>query len=606
MRIARIVTNETCSQRCRFCDARRPHERRSIAASSAVRARIEAAVQAGAEEIVLTGGEPTLRRDLPALVAHARRLGATRVVLETNAASIDAGLAAALARAGLHVARVHLPATGDDLDAITGQPGGAAATATAMRWLHEAGIEIEASAPVVRETLETLAQLPGALAEGPAISRLWLRIPWRSPSPESLAELGEATRAIEAVATAARQVGLAVQLDPATWLPPCAFDRPGRVAHLYALGQGGAARAGHARAPACAGCAVEDRCPGVPVDAPALHAFVPRPITADRLRRRLTVIRSIPDQIERELVTREIYRRPDGSTAPAHIVRIAFHCNQRCHFCFVSTHLPAPSRTQVQAAIAEIAGQGGILVLSGGEPTLDPALLDHVRLGRRLGAREIELQTNAIRIADGDLAAQLAEAGVDIAFVSLHGASAEVGDAVTDAPGTFVRTLLGVEKLLSAGVAVRINYVLCELNRHEFPAFVDLVAERFSGAAITVSFVGMSTDLVPRSRSLVPRYRDVLPALREGMRRAAGHGITVGGFDSMCGLPLCLVPDAERAFGGLAQVPEGYDRGEFVHPAPCERCVLKPRCFGLRRAYAEMYGVDELEPVPAPERSRIP
>ena len=95
VRVARVITNETCNQACRFCDARRPRERASFAAASAVRGRIDA-VGEDAHELVLTGGEPTLRPDLPALVAQGRRRG-VRVVLETNAARIDLALARRLA-----------------------------------------------------------------------------------------------------------------------------------------------------------------------------------------------------------------------------------------------------------------------------------------------------------------------------------------------------------------------------------------------------------------------------------------------------------------------------------------------------------------------------
>ena len=136
------------------------------------------------------------------------------------------------------------------------------------------------------------------------------------------------------------------------------------------------------------------------LDAHASSTLAPRPVGDDRLRRRLTLIASPREQIERELVTRDVYRRPDGTTVPAHIVRIGFRCNQACHFCFVSTHLPAPPQPRVEAAIDEIAAMRGILVLSGGEPTLDPRLPEYVRRGKAHGACEIELQTNATRLHD--------------------------------------------------------------------------------------------------------------------------------------------------------------------------------------------------------------
>ncbi len=194
-----------------------------------------------------------------------------------------------------------------------------------------------------------------------------------------------------------------------------------------------------------------------------------RPIIEDRVRRRLTVISSVEEQIRRELVTHEMLRQPDGSVIPGATVRVNFHCNQACHFCFVSTHLPPPDDADVREAIAAIARRGGVLALSGGEPTLNPRLTDYVRLGKREGARAIELQTNAIRLADGALAREVAEAGVSDALVSLHGSTAAISDSVTAAPGTFDKTVRGVDALVASGIRVRLNFVFCAANREDFP-----------------------------------------------------------------------------------------------------------------------------------------
>jgi hypothetical protein len=454
---------------------------------------------------------------------------------------------------------------------------------------------------VLRANLSSLPSLPARLAaDGIALARLWLRLPWRSPDPAALAPLPAMLETASRLVDEAHARALPVSLEPATFLPPCLWPRPARVASIYALTRGGAERPGYTRAPACAACAVHDRCPGLPTELASHPAVTLRPLDDDRLRRRLTTIASPRAQIERELVTREVYRRPDGTTVPAHIVRIGFRCNQACHFCFVSTHLPAPPVARIEAAIDELAALRGVLVLSGGEPTLDPQLPAYVRRGKAHGACEVELQNNATRLHDATLCQALADAGVDVAFVSLHGATAAVSDDVTAAPGTFVRTLAGLDQLRATGIRTRINFVLCEQNHRELPAFVALVAERWPQAAITISFVGMSTDLVPRERWLVPRYRDVLPPLTQAMALARVHGLEIGGLHSMCGLPLCLVPADLRPFFALAELPPGGGDGEFVKPAPCAGCVLQTRCFGLRRGYAQMYGWDELRPVTTP------
>jgi len=597
-----VLTNETCNQNCAFCDTRRPAEAPGFVASSAVRRRIDAAASAGVRELVISGGEPTLRRDLAALITHARAAGIATVTLATNGALVTDELAVALRAAGLAGARVQLTAWGEAADAITRDPGGFAATLRGLRALARAGVPITITTPIVRANLALVSALPDALLEsGLPLVALVLLVPVTAPDATTLASVDEATTAIVAVAEAGRRVGLTVQLDTAAYLPPCLFPRADRVAHLYALSRGGAERDGYRHVAACDACAARDRCPGLPA---ALLVRDPaptvRPIVEDRVRRRLTVISSVEEQIARELVTHETLRQPDGTEVPAAIVRINFHCNQACHFCFVSTHLPPPDDADVREAIVAIAQRSGMLALSGGEPTLNPRLAEYVRLGKREGARGIELQTNAIRLADPALTRELAAAGVDEALVSLHGSTAAISDSVTAAPGTFEKTARGVDELLAHGVRVRLNFVFCAANRDDFPDFVALVARRWPAATITISFVGSHTDVVPRTAALIPRYAEIVPALVAGLDAGRAAGLTITGFESMCGLPLCLVPDGARAYFALPEIADGADGGEFLKTETCADCALTSRCWGLRRGYAELHGTDELRAVAAP------
>ncbi|MEZ4449415.1 MAG: radical SAM protein [Nannocystaceae bacterium] len=599
MRALPITTNETCDHRCAFCDARREVEDPAIAGSAALRARIDAA--AGAEALILTGGEPTLRRDLPAIVAYARRRG-PRVVLETHAARLDAAAIDALARAGLSIVRVHLPGLGDDADAITGDVGGSARTQAAIRAMHAAGIAVEANLPVSRETLATIAALPPAIAAaGLPVQALWARIVVDAPSSGSCPSLEELRDTLTSLAEAARAASIPLRLAPQALLPACVFPQPGRIAHLYALSPGGRERDDHRRLPGCERCVVVDRCPGFPR---AILAREPdtaaAPITQDRLRRRLSVIESVEAQIERELRTEELFRRSDGVTERATTIRVNFLCNQACTFCFVSTHLPAAADDRIEAEIRRAAAGGGVVVLSGGEPTLNPRLTAWVALARSSGASHVELQSNAIRLADGDLAERLRDAGLSRCFISLHGATAATSDLVTQAPGTFVKTLAGIDAIVRAGLPVQLNFVICQANFRELPAYFDLVGGRWPSASVCVSFVGPSTDLVPSTAEVIPRYAEVMPLLAEGLQRARRHGTLVEGFESMCGIPLCLVPADLDPFLGLAAIPEGFDRGEFIKAEACRGCDLEDRCFGVRRRYAALYGADELRPIRRP------
>ncbi len=608
MHVQRVITNETCNQNCWFCTARRPAERPAFVAPRAVRARIAAARAAQPRELVLTGGEPTLRSDLAALV-RAAAAGGQRVVLETNGALIDAPRAAALAAAGLATARVQLTAWGETADAITRDPGGFAAACAGIRALAAAGVRVEVTTPIVRRNADAVGALPAAIAAAALpVDALVLLAPTTAPDAGELAPLPAIAAAITAVADAARRVGLAVRLDPTTFLPPCLFAVPERVAHLYALNRGNATRPQHVRVPACATCLVAERCPGLPAAALAGDTPPPlQPITSARLRRRVTAVGTIAEQVAREYLGRDEARGPDRRVAE-YTLRVNFHCNQACEFCFVSTHLPAAAETAITAAIDTAGREGAALVLSGGEPTLNPRLVEYVQRARAAGVAAIELQSNAIRLADGDLAARLAAAGVDRAMISLHASTAAISDAITGAPGTFAQTVRGLDALMRTPIHVRLNFVFCQANRTDFPRYVDFVAARWPrlcdpaepDTGVVVSFVASHTDVVPRTATLIPTFTDIMPALVAGLDRARALGLPLSGFDSMCGLPLCIVPAAARDHFATGALPDGAGDGEFVRAPACARCAAAHRCFGVRRGYAELHGTDELQPIGAP------
>ncbi len=574
---------------------------------------IAAAREHGFRQLVLSGGEPLLRRDLDRLIAFARvpgkgsdKLGPSEtrtIVVESSAIGLDEARARALREAGLDRLRVHLPGWGPDYERVTRVPGSFVAARAGLLAAATAGLEIELDVPILRANLETVASLPARVhAElGLSLATVWLRLPRHDVDP---VDLREAVAAIEAIERAVHElpspaVGaptrtrLAVDRVP----PPCLFSHPGRTGHLFGLSAGGAVQSGYRRLSGCEPCTVADRCPGFPEqDLARAPSLAPTPITDERTRRRLTVIRGIDEQIARELVSRELGRDVDGNAWLVHTVRVQFLCNQACEFCFVSTHLPNPPSSAIHAALEQAATEQAVVALSGGEPTLNPKLVDYVRYAKQVGVRSIELQTNAIRLADPTRCDRLAKAGIDTAFVSLHGSRAEVCDAITNAPGTWAKTVAGLDQLARVGVRTRVNFVMCSDNADDFPATVELVASRWPSFDLTFSFVAPSTDLVPRTAALIPRYSDVFAPLLAGLRRARELDMRVTGFESMCSIPLCLKPDG---LGDYEQLPPtglnlGEAGGEFEKPEVCDECSARDRCWGVRRGYVSLYGTAEL------------
>ena len=108
-----------------------------------------------------------------------------------------------------------------------------------------------------------------------------------------------------------------------------------------------------------------------------------------------------------------------------------------------------------------------------------------------------------------------------------------------------------------------------------------------------------STDNVPRTAELIPRYSDMASHMLAGFTRARALGVTLSGFESMCSIPLCLKPDGLDTYAALSPLEAGLDRGEFLKPEICEGCSVQARCWGIRRGYAALHGIEELRPFSA-------
>ena len=168
----------------------------------------------------------------------------------------------------------------------------------------------------------------------------------------------------------------------------------------------------------------------------------------------------------------------NGSDTEA-IVRVGFRCNQDCGFCRQGRDWPGAPRSVLERWIDEMAA-GGVrqLMISGGEPTIYPELLDLVRRARAAGLRPW-LQTNAIRMAKPGFAQDSVDAGVEGLSVSYHAGDSALSDLLTRAPGTHVRTEAGIRASLRAGMRVGLNCVVGRRNLPHLPATAERIVAEF-------------------------------------------------------------------------------------------------------------------------------
>lgn len=150
----------SCNNRCLFCvqgDKRARYAPRELDDLRTVLRHERARVRS----VVFTGGEPTVRRELPELVAYARELGYERIQIQTNGRMFaHLGFARRLVECGAnefspalhgHVAALH--------DYLTAAPGAFAQTVSGIRNLKSLGQLVLTNTVVTRSNYRHVPEI---------------------------------------------------------------------------------------------------------------------------------------------------------------------------------------------------------------------------------------------------------------------------------------------------------------------------------------------------------------------------------------------------------------------------------------------------------------
>ncbi len=279
-----VVLGYDCNLSCAYCTIGEAMRRRALSTERVARA-IDQAAARGVRDLAFTGGEPTIRDDLPALVRYARRRGFEHVKVASNglryahAAYLDH-----LVACGVDRFHVSMHAVSDeDYEATVRRDGAAALRHAAIDHLVARGLDPVADLILEERTYREIRRwIEGLVTRGVRRFALWLvsLTDANALRAETLPRLVDLAPHLVDAFEAARRGGYEVT---SLHVPRCFL--PGHEDHVRHPGFEGvtvvtpdevfdlsASRLGGGVKPAaCAGCPWLERCPGLRADYVARH-----------------------------------------------------------------------------------------------------------------------------------------------------------------------------------------------------------------------------------------------------------------------------------------------------------------------------------------------
>jgi MoaA/NifB/PqqE/SkfB family radical SAM enzyme len=292
-------------------------------------------------------------------------------------------------------------------------------------------------------------------------------------------------------------------------------------------------------------------------------------------------------------------------------IRLDFNCNENCLFCTVAKDNHAPLITlEAKNKIESLASRNvKKIAFTGGEPTLRKDLIELIKFAKENEMKEINIQTNGVKIADEKYLLELKNAGLNSALIGFHSHKNEIYNKLTNS-NFYENAISGIQNCINSDITLTI---CCVINKENYKELIDLVKFIRNLSKKTSFFFCF---IRPNGNTLdnpwiVPKLTEIEPFLYKTMNYLKSEDIDF----LIEGLPLCYMQGFENYSADLKRKliePQEYAGGgeskhknlhNFIYSnlknksEACGSCSSNSLCPGVWKEYSDLYGTSELFPV---------
>lgn len=297
---------------------------------------------------------------------------------------------------------------------------------------------------------------------------------------------------------------------------------------------------------------------------------------------------------------------PRTSTRQRSFVLITRKCINDCLFCTEKGKMQweEPTIKELKEILASDCKSFPSIVFTGGEPSLRKDIFELIKYAKSLGY-SVRLFTNGRLFSNPRFSEKIAKAGLDAVLIPVHSHLAKTHDQITQRPGSFEQTILGIKNLTSNNIKVQVKIIPNKINYKTLPNLASFLASLPYVNVVAMDMLTISGNALKNKNIISIKLSNMVPYIEKALDilTRAGKEIYVGS------LPLCLIKSKYWKYiqnDRLSkEINVGTDKdkmcviryaGEAI-TSICQSCLLKDKCPGTWPSYFRVYGYSELKPV---------
>jgi len=599
----KIEIIKACNQKCPFCSVKMTQERIPL---MEIKTKMLELKKNGATEIMFSGGEPTLRKELPVLITYANMLRYNEICIQTNGSKLhDKIYLQTLSDAGPIQIKFDISFHCFEKNTYYKLGGKKASYEKFIEGLHNLNkFNIPFYTTTVINSLNyKLLKEHVKFCEKNFPNLRHFSFNFVDPTVHAaqnkwvVPKYSEAKRYMHDAFGYILEKGMTFRIE---FVPLCflqgfeefaselrrkKFDEPSYFFIKNTTNSLQKRSNTYLKAPQCQECVLETKCHGLNNKYAEIYGFD-----------ELTPV-----------------KEKNTSKHPKHaIIQISNKCNHNCVFCSVDrSNIIHLTLKEIKQKILFFTSKGvDQLTLSGGEPSLRNDLIEILRYAKEKGIKRIVLQTNGIVLSNKKYLEKLISIFPIDFLISFHASDEEIYKKITGMKKDFhlaLRALNSINELNYGNHGIGI--VICSLNYKHLKDHIKFLQSNFPKINfynfIFIDPVGDAKKnlwSVTRMNKVEPYIYDTLNYIRSNNLNAVVDRLPLcylKGFEEYSANTRDIIRTSSNLYYLINDNSIESSASRFYHPKICDTCRLKKICGGLPPTYIDVFGSDELKPVSA-------